>query len=64
LIYIKARARLNAYCQRVNADEDKKMFIDDVVMSGLIVVGGTLVFLSAVAIFIYQDAHNKKQQTK
>lgn len=36
------------------------MFIDDVVLSGLIVVGGTLVFLAGVAVFIYQDSHSKK----
>ncbi len=38
------------------------MFIDDVVLAGLITVGGTMVFLAAVAIFVYQDSHRKKQQ--
>lgn len=36
------------------------MFIDDVVLAGLITVGGTVVFLAAVAIFVYQDSHRKK----
>lgn len=38
------------------------MFIDDVVMAGLIALGGTLVFLGAVVVFIYQDMQKKKQQ--
>lgn len=38
------------------------MFIDDVVLAGLITVGGTMVFLAAIAIFVYQDSHRKKQQ--
>ena len=37
------------------------MFLDDVVLAGLITVGGTLVFLGAVFLFIYQDAHKNKQ---
>lgn len=37
------------------------MFLDDVVLAGLITVGGTLVFLAAVYIFIYQDMHKKKK---
>ncbi|MDY6920355.1 MAG: cytochrome c oxidase subunit CcoM [Pseudomonadota bacterium] len=36
------------------------MFVDDVVIAGLLVVGGTLVFMLAVGIFIYQDAQKKK----
>ena len=38
------------------------MFIDDVVLAGLITVGGTLAFLAAIGIFVYQDSHKKKQQ--
>lgn len=37
------------------------MFLDDVVLAGLIAVGGTLVFLGAVFVFIYQDSHKKKK---
>ncbi|MEE2732380.1 cytochrome c oxidase subunit CcoM [Ketobacter sp.] len=36
------------------------MFLDDVVISGLIVVGGTLAFLLGIGVFVYQDAHKKK----
>jgi len=36
------------------------MFLDDVVLAGLITVGGTLVFLAAVYTFIYQDMHKHK----
>ena len=36
------------------------MFLDDVVIAGLIVVGGTLAFLLGVGVFIYQDAHKKR----
>ncbi|MEZ5504485.1 MAG: cytochrome c oxidase subunit CcoM [Gammaproteobacteria bacterium] len=38
------------------------MFLDDVVLAGLITVGGTLVFLGAVAVFVWQDAHKKHKQ--
>lgn len=38
------------------------MFLDDVVLAGLITVGGTLVFLAAVAVFVYQDSHKNKHQ--
>ncbi len=37
------------------------MFLDDVVLAGLITVGATVVFLTAVAVFVYQDSHRGKQ---
>jgi len=39
------------------------MFLDDVVISGLIVIGGTLAFLVGIGIFIYQDSHKQKDET-
>lgn len=39
------------------------MFLDDVVVSGLIVIGGTLLFLLGIGVFIYQDSHKKKDET-
>lgn len=38
------------------------MFLDDVVVAGLIVIGGTLAFLLGIGVFVYQDAHKKKQE--
>ena len=40
------------------------MFLDDVVIAGLIVVGGTLVFLGGVWAFIYQDSHKNPHPGK
>jgi len=40
------------------------MYLDDVVLAGLITVGGTLVFLAAVYIFIYQDIHKNDKKQK
>lgn len=40
------------------------MFLDDVVISGLIVVGGTLAFLLGIGIFIYQDSHKKNHDSR
>lgn len=40
------------------------MFLDDVVVAGLLVVGGTIVFMLGFAFFIYQDAHKKKSKPK
>lgn len=37
------------------------MFIDDVVLAGLIAVAGTVVFFGGVLTFIYLDAQKKKQ---
>lgn len=39
------------------------MFLDDVVISGLIVVGGTLAFFVGIVVFVYQDSHKKKQES-
>ena len=39
------------------------MFLDDVVVAGLIVIGGTLAFLLGIGVFIYQDAHKKKDES-
>lgn len=38
------------------------MFIDDVVLAGLVALVGTLVFLGGVLGFIYMDAQKKKKQ--
>lgn len=38
------------------------MYLDDVVIAGLITVGGTLVFLLGIGVFVYQDSHRKKQE--
>ncbi|HVL00559.1 MAG TPA: cytochrome c oxidase subunit CcoM [Dongiaceae bacterium] len=38
------------------------MFLDDVVIAGLITVGGTVVFLCAIGVFVYQDMQRKKQK--
>lgn len=39
------------------------MFLDDVVIAGLLAVGGTLVFFIGVGIFIYQDMHKNKKSS-
>lgn len=38
------------------------MFIDNVVLAGLIAVGGTLAFFGGVLYFIYQDARKKQME--
>ena len=38
------------------------MFLDDVVLAGLITVGASIVFVAYVAVFVYQDSHKKKQK--
>lgn len=43
-------------------NEGIDMFLDDVVLAGLIAVGGTVAFLGAVLYFIWQDA--RKDQSK
>ena len=36
------------------------MFLDEVVISGLLIVGLCVVFVGGVAAFIYKDAHKPK----
>lgn len=38
------------------------MFIDDTVIAGLLVVGGAIVFVLGIGVFVYQDSHKKKAQ--
>lgn len=39
------------------------MFLDDVVIAGLIVIGGTLAFMVGIGIFVYQDSHKKHHES-
>lgn len=38
------------------------MFIDDTIIAGLLVVGGSLVFVLGIAVFVYQDIQKKKKK--
>ena len=38
------------------------MYMDDAVIAGLLAVGGSVVFIASIAIFVWQDMH--KQNSK
>lgn len=39
------------------------MLLDDTVIAGLIVIGGTLAFMVGIGIFVYQDTNKKHHES-